>query len=214
MDADNNNDNDNSNNNDNYDAESADTAANAPVSEKAASTAQKLSADTASSIRRTEKQPVDSRIPHVPVVNSIHPKPEEVSAAFLEACADSEASLRGHDLFSSTQPLIVFDHFTVKKVHLSGSQNWVEVQIDELVSTTGGKTETRKHSEHQRWPLIHLSRTEWELTQPSDTIYLPQKIAAHLLAQQLAQLTGDNRNPDGPQKKSELAQLLNTLLQK
>ena len=152
----------------------------------------------------------------VPVVHFSHPRPDQVEAAFLQACADSEEILRARDLFRSPQSLIVFDHFAVTKAHIAGNQGWAEVQIDKLVSLTDGKAEVRKHSERlfQRWPLIRRDKTSWELTPPRSTIYLPQQIAARILARQLAQLTEDR--PDSttkPQQKAELARLLNSLLQ-
>jgi hypothetical protein len=169
------------------------------------------STDGASSIRLGEK--ANSSVPRVAVVNSLHPKPDQIAAAFLQACADSQQSLRQRDLFKSAQPLIIFDHFTVKKVHISGSQNWIDVQIDELISISSGKAQVQNRSDRQRWPLIRSSRGTWELTPPRDTIYLPQQIAAHIMAQQLAQLTRDADNTDRAQE-TELAQLLNVLLQK
>ena len=108
----------------------------------------------------------------------------------------------------------MFDHFTVSKVHIAGNQSWAEVQIGKLLSLTGGKADARKRTDRQRWPLIRRDKTSWELTPPPSTIYLPQQIAARILAKQLAQLTEDG--PDSttkPRQKAELARLLDSLLQ-
>jgi hypothetical protein len=173
------------------------------------------SSATKSSTKLTESQPTSTTTSRVPVVNSIHPKPDQVSAAFLQACTDSEAGLRGHDLFKPSQSLIVFDHFTVKKVHISGSQDWVDVQIDELVSLTGGKAEVHKRLERQRWLLSRRDNSSWELTPSRDTIYLPQPIAVRVLAHDLAQLTEDSPDTTSQtREKAELARLLDALLQK
>ena len=153
-------------------------------------------------------------IPHVAVLNSDRPTPDQVRTAFLQTCADSEDSLRGHDIFRSAQPVVVFDHFIVRKLHISGTQGWAEVEMNELVSVAAGRSEARNHSERQRWPLIRRSHTTWELTPPQQTIYLPQNIAAHLTAQELAQLTKDGEDGGDGNQKTELAQLLNVLLQK
>jgi hypothetical protein len=151
------------------------------------------------------------------VVHASHPKPDQVDAAFLQVCTDSEESLRGNELFKSAQPLIVFDHFTVRKVHTAGSQNWAEVEIDELLTLTGGKADVHKRSERQRWPLIRRDKSTWELVPPRSTIYLPQDLAARILSQQLAHLTeerpGAATKPQG-KDKAELARLLDVLLQK
>ncbi len=170
--------------------------------------------ETGASTRIAANQ-ADTTIPRVAVVNSIHPKPDQVSAAFLQACADSEESLRGRDLFQSARPLIVFDQFKVRKVHITGNQNWVEVQIDELISVTGSKSEVHKRSERQRWPLSRRNNTSWELTPSRDTIYLPQHIAVRVLAHELAELTKDSPGTaSGTLDKAELARLLDVLLEK
>jgi len=152
--------------------------------------------------------------PLVVVVNSIHPKPDQVADAFLRACTDSEQNFRGRDLSKSAQPLIVFDRFTVKKVHISGTQAWADVQIDELASIARSQSQAGTHSERQRWPLIRRDRADWELVLPRDTVYLPQSVAVRLLAQQLARLTEDTPATARSQEKTELAKLLNVLLQK
>ncbi len=147
----------------------------------------------------------------VPVVHSIHPQPDQVSAAFLQACRESEENLRGRDLFRSAQPVIVFDHFTVNKVHITGNEGWAEVQIDEVYFLVDGKAEARKGLERQRWPLTRRDKTSWELTAPQGAIYVPQHIAVRVLSHQLAQLTEEH--PEArPQQKAELARVLDSLL--
>jgi hypothetical protein len=149
------------------------------------------------------------------VVNSGRPKPDQVSAAFLHACNDSEENLRGRDLFKSAQPVVVFDHFEVKKVHIKGNQGWIEIQIDELASLAGRKAESHPRSERQRWPLTRRDNKSWELTPSRNTIYLPQHIAERILARRLAQLTEDSRAAAGrTPEKAELARLLDVLLEK
>jgi hypothetical protein len=171
--------------------------------------------DTASTARPANGQPVNFSTPRVTVVNAVRPKPDQVGAAFLQTCADSEASLRGRDFFKSVQSLIVFDRFKVRKVHIAGNQDWVDVEIDELVSLTGNKAEVHKRSERQRWLLSRRDNTSWELTPSRDTIYLPQPIAVRILAHELAQLTEDRSEPAGrTEEKAELARILDVLLEK
>src|ERR1700687_1461582 len=150
-----------------------------------------------------------------PMVHSARPKPEQVSAAFLQACAELEQNLRGRDLFKADQSMIVFDRFEVKKVHLREHQNWAEVQIDELVSFTGREADIRKRSQRQRWPLTRRGDASRELTPSQNTLYLPQPAAARILSHELAQLTGDGEQADsGGQEKAELARALYVLLGK
>jgi hypothetical protein len=167
-----------------------------------------------SSTRLADTQPASSVIPQIVVLNSPHPTPDQLRTAFLRSCADSEESLGGLDLFKSDQSLVIFDHFIVRKLHISGTQGWAEVEIDELVSVAAGRSEVHDHSERQRWPLIRRAQATWELSLPQRTIYLPQDIAARITAQQLAQLTRDPASNSDKTQKIELAQLLNLLLQK
>jgi hypothetical protein len=110
---------------------------------------------------------------------------------------------------------VVFDHFEVKKVHITGSRGWVEVQIDELVSLTGNQAEVHKRSERQRWPLSRRDNQDWELTPSRNTIYLSQRTAERILAHELAQLTEDSANTASRvTEKAQLARLLDVLLEK
>jgi len=191
--------------------EDADSAfSEEPASEAAADG----SSDRSISSRPISNRPLNTAIPPLVVVNAARPRPEQVAEAFLRACTDSEQNFRGRELSNSAQPLIVFDHFTVKKVRIAGAQAWADVQIDELVSFTGGQAQTHARSERERWPLIRRDRTDWELIPPRDTVYLPQPIAVRLLAQQLAQLTENAHGASSPREKAELAQVLAALLQK
>jgi hypothetical protein len=174
------------------------------------------SSQTASSARLAEGQPANSETPRVVVLSSARPKSDQVSAAFFQACNDSEVMLRGRDLFKSAQSLVVFDQFDVKKVHITGSQGWIEVQIDELVSFTGGKAEVlHKGLERQRWSLRRSDKKSWKLTPSRNAIYLPQHTAERILAHELAQLTEDtSENTSENQEKVELARLLDMLFGK
>ncbi len=186
-----------------------------PPEDPASEVSEEPSSDIASPAKRIANQPLTVTGPPLAVVDSVHPKPDQVAEAFIHTCTDSEQGLRGRDFLKSPQPLIVFEHFTVRKVHIAGNQAWVDVQFDELVSFAGGQAEVHPRSERQRWALIRRDHSSWELAPPRDAIYLPQPIAVRLLAQQLAQLTEDTPGTAGrSQEKAELAQVLTALLQK
>src|ERR1700674_902546 len=150
-----------------------------------------VSNEPGSSATLAQDQRVNTETPRVVVLNFVRHKPDQVKAAFLQACNDSEEMLRGRDLFESAQSLVVFGDFEVKKVHITGNQGWIEVQIDELVSLMGGKVEVRKRSERQRWSLRRDDDKSWKLTPSRNAIYLPQHPAERILAHRLAQLTED-----------------------
>src|SRR5208282_3997123 len=174
-------------------------------------TSEDSSNDLAFSPTLAEDHPVHTEISHVAVVGYVRPKPQQVSTAFLQACNDSEEMLRGRHLFKSAQPLLVFGHFEVGKVHITGNQGWAEVEIDELILRASGKTELRKRSERQRWSLKRRDDNKsWKLTPSRNATYLPQHTAERILAHELAQLTD---NTSRAQEKAELARLLAVLFQ-
>jgi hypothetical protein len=149
------------------------------------------------------------------ILTSVRPKSDQVSSAFLQACNDSQEQLRGRDLFRSSESLVVFDHFEVKKVHITGNQGWIEIQIDELFSLTEGKAEILKQSERQRWGLRREDKRSWKLTPSRNAIYLPQHTAERVLAHELAQLTEDTSDNAGRTlEKAKLVRLLDALFGK
>ena len=174
------------------------------------------SSQTAPSAKLEQNQLANSETSRVVVLSSTRPKSDQVRAAFLQACKDAEELLRGSDLIKSAQPLVVFDQFEVKKVHISGNQGWIEVQIEDLVSLTGGHAEVLHNGlERQRWSLRRSDKQSWKLTPLRNAIYLPQHTAERLLAHELAQLTEDTQdNASGAQDKVELVRLLDVLFGK
>jgi hypothetical protein len=170
----------------------------------------------ASSAKLGENKPVKAEAFRVVVLSPARPKSDQVGAAFLQACNDSEELLRGSDLIKSAQSLVVFDQFEVKKVHISGNQGWIEIQIEDLVSLTDGNVEVLHHGlERQRWSLRRSDNKSWKLTPARNAIYLPQHTAERLLAHELAQLTENTSdNANGKQDKAELARLLDALFGK
>src|SRR5580658_3225793 len=171
----------------------------------------------ATSAKPGENKPVKAEAFRVVILSPARPKYDQVRVAFLQACNDSEELLRGSDLIKSAESLVVFDQFDVKKVHISGNQGWIEVQIEDLVSLTGGDAEILHNGlERQRWSLRRSSDNQsWKLTPSRNAIYLPQHTAERLLAYELALLT-ENRsdNASGAQDKVELARLLEVLFGK
>jgi hypothetical protein len=174
---------------------------------------QESSRGTLATARIAASKPANGAVAHIPVVHSIHPKADQVDAAFLQSCADSEENLRGRDLFRSIQPVIVFDHVTAGKVHIDGNEGWVEVQIDEVLFFVDGKAQARRGSERQQWPLSRRDQASWELSPPAGVIYVPQALAVRLMSRQLAQLAQAGRNPARLQQKAELVRVLDSLPQ-
>jgi len=173
------------------------------------------SSEAATSARFAQNMPVNSEAFRIVILTSVRPKSDQVSSAFFEACNDLAEQVRSRDLFRSAEPLVVFDHFEVKKVHITGNQGWIEVQLDELFSLTEGRAEIHKQSERQRWALRREDKKSWKLTPSGNAIYLPQHTAERVLAHELSQLTEDNPdNASGTQEKAKLVRLLDVLFGK
>jgi len=175
----------------------------------------RTSSEAAASAKLAKNMPVAAEAFPIVILTSVRPKSDQVASAFLQACNDSEEQLRGHDLFRSAESLVVFNHFEVKKVHITGNQGWIEIQLDELFSLTEGDAEIHKQSEQQRWALRREDKRNWKLTPSSNAIYLPQHTAERVLAHELTQLTEDT--PDtasGTLEKTKLVRLLDVLFEK
>jgi NlpC/P60 family len=154
-------------------------------------------------------------IPRIQVVNAALPKPEQVHAAMEQIFNSTEEALRGQDIFALRTSLVSFDQIAVTQVSVKGNQGWAEVKISGPSVLAAGKANLQKTAEQQRWPLTRRDSDQWELILPLDTVYLPRDRAARVLAHQLATLTDDSSPAaHSPEKKAELARLLNALLKR
>jgi hypothetical protein len=160
-------------------------------------------------------QDVDSANARQLFLGSGRPDADEVRAAFLQASNDSEAKLRGQDLFKFDRPVIVFDHFDVAKMHVSKNSGWIDVQIDHVMVIADGRVEGRSGRERQRWTLSRSRNNTWSLTPASNAIYLTQSGAERVVAHTLATLTDSGAaSPASRREKTQLSQLLNSLFEK
>jgi hypothetical protein len=152
-------------------------------------------------------------VTRIETVKAVRPGPEHVNSALGQIFSSVEESLKGQDIFKLRQSLVAFDQIEVQTVSLNGNQGWADVRISGLSALTGNHPNLQRRAEQQRWPLTRRDTDQWELILPLETIYLPRERAARVLAHQLAALTDDS-TPSGhsPEKKAELAHLLNELL--
>jgi hypothetical protein len=151
--------------------------------------------------------------PEILIVNS-RPKIEQITAAFLNATADSESRLRNLDIVNpevAPESVIVFGNFQIAKLHVSGSQGWVDVHIDEVLTISNGEVNRHRGTERQRWFLAR-EKKQWVLTPAVNAIYLPQSSAERIFSHQLAQLTEEKRN-NRNSEKAQLAQVLSILFE-
>jgi hypothetical protein len=170
---------------------------------------------TAGEEPETESDPAVTIIPSVPLLNSQHPNIKEVTAVLKQAFSGTGQALQGQNVLKPSRPLMVFDQFSVERVHLQRDRGWAEVRLNGAFRLPREKTTSTKRAARQRWLLVRRDRDTWELLLPPEAIYLPSDTAVRMLIHQLAALTEETSGqPSTADEKVELSRLLNVLLEK
>ena len=150
--------------------------------------------------------------PHIMTIQSPKPTTQEVSEAVLNALSQTAEGLRGKNVFSLAQTVVVLSRFEVQKVKIKNDGGWADLQITESAMLAGGQSNLKKRQQKHRWTLRRRDDQVWELVVPEEATYLKQDDAVRLLSQQLAAMTSENSTGDSRQK-SQIAALLGSLLQ-
>lgn len=159
-----------------------------------------------------DMNPANLKFPGVQVIASGKPQVREVTAALLLSLNADPNQLREVNVFKLTRPLIVCSEIEVKAVKIHGHLGQAQVQITALLSLDGRQMNLKKWQQMQTWPMRWRDRKSWELLLPQDAIYMPRETAVRVLAHQLSVLA-DAENPAASlRQKSQLAQMLNTIL--
>jgi NlpC/P60 family protein len=154
------------------------------------------------------------KVPSIAVVHSGRPTPGEVTEALEPIFSETGERLRGLDMLHPSKPLMVFDQLSVERVHLQRDRGWAEVRIEGAWKLSTQKTNSIKHNEWQRWPILR-KHDAWEITIPSEAIYIRSDVAVRVLAHQLSALTDDTAGEPGMAgEKLQLSRLLNVFLEK
>lgn len=154
------------------------------------------------------------KVPPVAAIHSGRPTPGEVTDALEPIFSETGERLRGLDMLNPSKPLMVFDQLSVERVHLLRDRGWAEVRIEGAWKLSTQKTNSIKHNEWQRWPILR-KHDAWEVTIPSEAIYIRSDVAVRVLAHQLSALTDDTAGtPDTAGEKLQLSRLLNVFLEK
>ena len=156
--------------------------------------------------------PANLKFPRVQIIDSAKPQTREVTTALLLSLSADPEGLREADVFKLTRPLIVFSQIEVKAVKIHGHQGQVQVQIAALLSLDGGQVNSKEWQQIQAWPIRWRGHKSWELLLPQDAIYMPRETAIRVLAHQLSVLADTQPPAANPRQKSQLAQMLNTIL--
>jgi hypothetical protein len=151
----------------------------------------------------------------VAVFHSQRPTPGEVTDALEQIFGETDGRHRRLDMLNPSTPLIVFDQLSVERVHLQRDRGWAEVRIVGALKLSQQKTNSSRHTEHERWLMVRHDRNTWEITIPPEAIYIQRDVAVRTLAHQLAALTDDTAGvPSTPDEKLQLSRLLNVFLEK
>jgi hypothetical protein len=149
------------------------------------------------------------------VFHSQRPTPGEVTDALEQIFGETDGRHRRLDMLNPSTPLIVFDQLSVERVHLQRDRGWAEVRIVGALKLSQQKTNSSRHTEHERWLMVRHDRNTWEITIPPEAIYIQRDVAVRTLAHQLAALTDDTAGvPSTPDEKLQLSRLLNVFLEK
>jgi|SRR5579863_525875 len=152
---------------------------------------------------------------HVATVHSQRPTTVQLADALQQILSENREALRSQDLLNPSNPLVVFDQLFVEKVHVRHDQGWVEVRIVGALKLSRQKTNLSKPNDRQRWPLVRRAPDTWEITLPSQSVYIRSSVAVRTLAHQLAALTDEDADrPDTAAEKLQLSRLLNACLEK
>ena len=148
-------------------------------------------------------------------IHSQRPTPDEVTAALEQLLSETGDGFHGLDMLNPSKPLIVFDQVSVERVRLQRNRGWAEVRIAGALKLSQQKTNSTKHNESHRWQLVRSDHDRWEITIPSEAIYLPSDIAVRTLAHQLSALADETAaGPGAAEEKLQLSRLLNLTLAK
>lgn len=151
----------------------------------------------------------------VATVRLQRPTTVEVTSALEQVLSENAEGLGGVDTLNPAKPLVIFDQLSVERVHLQRDRGWAEVRIAGALKLSKRKANSTKHNEHQRWLMVRRDRDSWEITIPSEVIYMQSDAAVRTLAHQLAALTDDTAGvPGTPGQKLQLSRLLNIFLEK
>lgn len=156
--------------------------------------------------------PAGIQSPRVQIIDSARPQAREVTQAILLALSVKPEGFEESDVFKLARPLIVFSRLEVRALKIHGEQGQIQVRITAPLRLARGQAKLTKRQETQTWSLRRRDQKSWELLLPQDAVYLSRDTAVRVLAHQLV-LIADTESPSAnPHQKSQLAQMLNSLL--
>lgn len=164
----------------------------------------------------TQAQEESARSPvSVATFHSQRPTTGEVTDALEQIFGETDGRHRGLDMLNPSKPLIVFDQLSVERVRLQRDRGWAEIRIAGAFKVSKEKTNSTKHTEHERWLMVRRDHDTWEITIPAQAIYIQGDVAVRTLAHQLAALTDDTAGvPSTAGEKLQLSRLLGVFLEK
>ncbi len=151
--------------------------------------------------------------PRVQIIDSQRPKPDQVTQALLSAMDADAESLSNADVFKLTRPVIVVNKLETRTVKIHGGEGKAAVRITAALSVGANKVTLEKQQQTQTWTLRRRDRKSWEVSFPANAIYVRRDVAVRALAHQLAALADAEESGENLHQKSQLAQMLNAILE-
>jgi hypothetical protein len=143
------------------------------------------------------------------------PTSSQVAEGISELSNASGNVLRADDPTKLALPVVIFERLHVERLEIKRDHGWAHLQINSRASIAGGETDYKRRREKVRWEL-RRTKSGWEAITPADRTYVPNDVAVHNLAAQLARLTErDSAAADQEtvlRQESQLANLLSALL--
>jgi hypothetical protein len=154
----------------------------------------------------------DDKTPGLLIINSAKLQTSDVSNTLFQSFGIDPQGLREGDVFELTRPLIVFSQVEVRALRIRGHHGNVDVRITALLSLESGKVNLKQWQQVQTWAIRKQDRKRWDLQLPQDAIYMTKETAVRVLAHQLSLLADAGNQTASRRQKSQLAQMLNTIL--
>jgi hypothetical protein len=162
----------------------------------------------------TDAQPATP--PRTVVIYATRLKPDQVSNALREQFQAFADTLETRDLLAVAPSVISFDHLEIQKLQTKGDSGHAQLHLRGAVdlAQAGAESKSAKGRDHIELLPLHRAKGGWEVTLPSNAVYVPRQTAVRILAHRLASLSDDANQPDTKDgQKVELARWLNALLE-
>ena len=195
-----------------YNESDAENDADAPLIESTTDLADRESAADDPDANVADPAPLPT-LPKTVVVYANRLKADQISNALREQFQAFADSLETRDLLALQPAVMSFDRLEVQKLEVKGNKGHAQLRFYGAVALAQTNAHSKERADLRPLEVRHANGG-WEVTLPSNAIYLPRETVVRVLAHQLAALT-DNSQPlqSRNDQQVQLARWLNVLLE-